>query len=42
MLPDLGRLIRLLYATVAATIALRIVLGRWRGRLALVGGAAAL
>src|SRR5438874_652249 len=42
MLPDLGRLIRLLYATVAATVALRIVLGRWRASLAAVGGAAAL
>ena len=42
MLPDLGRLIRLLYATVAAAAALRIVLGRWRPTLATIGGLGAL
>jgi hypothetical protein len=42
MLPDLGRLIRLLYLTVAATVALRVVLGRWRPTLVAVGGAGAL
>ncbi|HEY3109915.1 MAG TPA: hypothetical protein VGL23_14230 [Chloroflexota bacterium] len=41
MLPDLGRPIRPLYATVAATAALPVAPGRWRASPAVVGGVAA-
>jgi len=39
MLPDLGRLLRLLYATAAAAVALRLAFGRWRPVLAALAGA---